>query len=50
MQFVISKYTLTYFTKHKDINIYILVKLQSLLVKLKLVIQVLKLQLDFKLY
>jgi hypothetical protein len=49
MQFAISKYTLTYFTRRKDVNIYILVKLQGLLVEPKLVVQVLGLQLDFKL-
>jgi hypothetical protein len=49
MQFAISKYTLTHFTRRRDVNIYVLVRLQGLLVKPKPVVQVLGLQLDSKL-
>jgi hypothetical protein len=49
MRFVISKYTLTHFTRRRDVNIYVPVRLQGLLVEPKLVVQVLGLKLDSKL-
>jgi hypothetical protein len=49
MRFAMSKYTLTHFTRRRDVNIHVPVRLQGLLVEPKPVVQVLGLQLDSKL-
>lgn len=49
MRFATSKHTLTHFTRRKDVDIQVPVRLQGLVVDPKPVVQVLGLQLDSKL-